>query len=116
MSNSGSSGKTAELLAAQYLQHHGLKLLESNYRCRFGEIDLIMRDSDVLVFIEVRLRNNARFGGAAASITPQKQQKLIRTAEHYLQANGNQACRFDAILLDDLSSSSMQWLRNAFDT
>ena len=61
------SGALAEQLAAQYLQQHGLKLLQSNYSCRFGEIDLILQDGDTHVFTEVRLRSGAAFGGAAAS-------------------------------------------------
>jgi putative endonuclease len=66
-------GVQAEILAAQYLQQRGLKLVTQNYRGRFGEIDLIMQDGASLVFIEVRLRRNANFGGAAASIDPPKQ-------------------------------------------
>lgn len=108
-------GNAAEQLAATYLQQHGLKLLESNYRCRFGEIDLIMRDGKEIVFVEVRLRSNAFFGGAGASITPDKQRKLTRTAEHYLMQHGTTACRFDAILLDTLATARLTWLKNAFE-
>lgn len=109
------NGKTAELLAAAYLQRQGLQLLECNYRCRCGEIDLIMRDGSELVFVEVRLRSSAVFGGAGASITPAKQQKLARTAEHYLQQHGTAPCRFDAVLLDSLAEHDLHWLRNAFE-
>jgi putative endonuclease len=109
-------GQAAEMLAAAYLQQKGLKLLESNYRCRFGEIDLIMRDGKEIVFVEVRLRSNPFFGGAAASITSSKQQKLARTAEHYLLQHGSAPCRFDAVLLDSLTASNLTWLKNAFET
>ena len=108
-------GKSAELMAAAHLQRNGLTLLESNYRCRFGEIDLIMRDADEIVFVEVRLRSNAAFGGAAASITSSKQQKISRTAEHYLQLHGSAACRFDAVLFDALAEDRIHWLKNAFE-
>lgn len=109
-------GREAERLAAKHLQQHGLKLLESNYRCRFGEIDLIMRDGSEIVFVEVRLRTNTAFGGAGASITRAKQQKLSRTADHYLMQHGNAPCRFDAVLLESLSPDNLQWLKNAFDS
>lgn len=109
------AGNAAEKLAAAYLQQKGLKLLESNYRCRFGEIDLIMRDGKETVFVEVRLRSNAFFGGAGASITASKQQKLTRTAEHYLMQHGATPCRFDAVLLDALSNNNLTWLKNAFE-
>lgn len=77
-----------------------------------GEIDLILEDRGTLVFVEVRLRSNAGFGGAAASITARKQDKLIRAAQHYLQQlRVLPACRFDAVLLD---GSRMEWIRDAF--
>lgn len=108
-------GKAAELIAAAHLQSNGLTLLESNYRCRFGEIDLIMRDAEEIVFVEVRLRTNTNFGGAAASITTSKKQKLTRTAEMYLLQHGRAPCRFDAVLLDALAPSNIHWLKNAFE-
>ena len=87
-----------------------------NYRSRFGEIDLIMRDGATLVFIEVRLRRNADFGGAAASIDMRKQQRIIRTAQQYLASLAHTPpCRFDAMLMDDASGRNMQWLKNAFE-
>lgn len=109
------TGSAAERLAAIYLQQQGLTLLESNYRCRFGEIDLIMRDGRETVFVEVRLRTHSAFGGAGASITPAKQQKLARTAEHYLMSHGTTTCRFDAVLMDGLAAERLTWLKNAFE-
>jgi putative endonuclease len=114
--NENNAGLSAEKLAATFLANHGLKLITQNYHCRFGEIDLIMRDAGSLVFIEVRLRSNKSFGSAAASITPQKQQKLILTAQHYLQQHPEKnACRFDVLLMDKLDLSAINWLKNAFD-
>jgi putative endonuclease len=113
--NENNAGLEAEKLAATFLMNHGLKLVVQNYHCRFGEIDLIMTDANTLVFIEVRLRSNSQFGSAANSITPQKQKKLILTAQHYLQQHGQSACRFDAILMSKNNLQSIEWIRNAFD-
>ncbi len=108
-------GAQAERLAAQFLQGRGLKLLQQNYRCRYGEIDLILQDADTLVFAEVRLRKHSNFGGAAASINAAKQGRLIRTAQHYLSTLAHiPPCRFDAVLLDTLENPSPEWIRNAF--
>ena len=82
-------GAQAEQAAAAYLVKRGLQLVEKNYRCRFGEIDLIMRAGVTLVFVEVRSRSSRAFGGAAASIDARKQRKLIAAAQHYLAQLGN---------------------------
>jgi putative endonuclease len=108
-------GALAEQLAAQYLQQQGLKLLQLNYSCRFGEIDLILQDGDTHVFAEVRLRSGAAFGGAAASIDARKQAKLVRTVQHYLSSLPRiPPCRFDAVLLQTTDMNSIEWIRNAF--
>ena len=108
-------GAQAEILAAQFLQHQGLKLLQQNYRCRFGEIDLILQDGDALVFAEVRLRSRSDFGGAAASINAAKQAKLVCAAQHYLATLAHiPPCRFDAVLLQGTDGSGIEWLRDAF--
>jgi len=110
-------GVQAEQLAAQFLQRHGLKLLQKNYSCRYGEIDLILQDGDMLVFAEVRLRSRVDFGGAAASINASKQARLIRTAQHYLATlSRTPPCRFDALLLDTLDSTRLEWIKHAFTT
>ena len=110
----GARGEAAENLAAAYLQRAGLKLVERNYRCRFGEIDLIARDGATLVFVEVRMRSSERFGGAAASITRAKQHKLLRTARHYLAGIARAPqCRFDAMLING-NTNAIEWLKNAF--
>lgn len=109
------SGFQAEHWAVQHLQQQGLKLVVQNYRSRYGEIDIIMQEEEVLVFVEVRLRHNADFGGAAASINLRKQQRIIRTAQQYLSSLKQlPPCRFDAVLIDS-QCERVQWLKNAFD-
>ncbi len=108
-------GAQAEAHAAQFLQRRGLTLLHRNYRCRQGEIDLVMRDGATLVFVEVRLRRRSDFGGAAASIDGAKQGRLIGAAQHYLASLGRTpACRFDAVLLQSADGAGIEWIRNAF--
>lgn len=111
------AGAAAEKIAATFLAQQGLKLVTSNFHCRYGEIDLIMQEGSTLVFVEVRLRTNPSFGSAAASITLKKQQKLIHTAQFYLQQHAlNMPCRFDAVLLGKADMSQIEWVRNAIDT
>ena len=106
-------GDRAEEAAAIFLQQQGLIITGRNYHCRFGEIDLIARDGETLVFVEVRMRNSNAFGGAAASITPGKQAKLLRTARHYLSGCRQlPVCRFDAVLIN--GSHRPEWLKNVF--
>ena len=105
------AGDHAESLVAAYLGRHGLRLLVRNFRCRGGEIDLICRDARTLVFVEVRLRGRADFGGAAASITIAKQRRIILAARHYLAGKADCDCRFDCVLLD---GEQLEWIRNAF--
>lgn len=108
-------GREGEQYAEAYLQGQGLFLVERNYRCRFGEIDLIMREGKIVVFIEVRMRTSQAFGGAASSITPFKQGKLVRTARHYLASlKSFPECRFDVVLLSGAKGERMEWIKNAF--
>jgi putative endonuclease len=112
-----SAGVAAEDLALEFLESRGLKLITRNYRCRFGEIDLVLQDGDTTVFAEVRLRKSENFGGAVASVTTAKQQKLIATAQHYLGARRDlPACRFDVIALDQLDRARVEWIKDAFGT
>lgn len=112
------AGCLAEQLAETYLSRSGLKILARNVRSRWGEIDLIATEGETLVFIEVRLRTDPRYGGAAASISQSKQKRLIRTAEHFLVHGGKLwqgwPCRFDVVLLDRLQISRIEWIRDAF--
>ncbi len=110
------SGKDAERWASNFLRQQGLKPVAENYRCRLGEIDLIMQDEDTLVFVEVRQRSRSDFGGAAASVDSHKQKRLIRAAKYYLaKLHRMPPCRFDVVLMDDDKGSHAQWIRNAFD-
>lgn len=105
--NTLATGQESERLAEQFLQSQGLTLVERNYRCKAGEIDLIMRDDEHLVFVEVRFRKSGRFGSASETIDSRKQQKVIRAAEHYLQARWRgslPACRFDVIAIQGMSN------------
>lgn len=95
-------GAAAELLALQHLQNQGLTLVEKNFNLKQGEIDLIMMDSGVLVFIEVRFRRNSNYGTAAETVTTSKQKKLLLAATIYLQQKGltdRYPCRFDVVAI-----------------
>jgi len=106
------SGRSAEDRALAYLQVQGLVLLERNFRSKRGEIDLVMRDSATLVFVEVRWRASRQFGGAAASISTTKQARLWRCAQLFLQRYPTPlACRFDAVCID---GTVLTWLRHIF--
>ncbi len=108
-------GELAEQLAAQYLQQQGLKLLQTNYRSRFGEIDLILQEGETHVFVEVRLRSNAAYGGATASIDARKQAKLLKTAQFYLsEFKRVPPCRFDVVLMQSIDPNQIEWIKNAF--
>jgi putative endonuclease len=112
--NDTTDGAAAEALAARHLARHGLQVVERNFRVRGGEIDLVCRDGTALVFVEVRLRRNAGFGGAAASITARKRQRLILAARHYLAGRPDTPCRFDCVLLSGLGDKDIEWVRDAF--
>ncbi|MBI3228698.1 MAG: YraN family protein [Burkholderiales bacterium] len=103
-------GQAGEDAALAYLQQRGLVLLERNFRCKAGEIDLIMRDGAQLIFVEVRLRASAKFGGASASVTPAKQRRLLLTAQYYLQRHSPlPRCRFDLIAIE---AGQIFWLQD----
>jgi putative endonuclease len=109
-------GRIAEEQALAYLVAQGLKPVTQNYNCKLGEIDLIMRDRDYLVFIEVRARVSANFGGGIGSITYAKRQKIIKSASHYMLTHKVQdkwAMRFDVISIDG-KSASITWIKDAF--
>ena len=105
-----SLGRDAEARALAFLEQQGLILIEKNFRCRTGEIDLIMRDAHMLIFVEVRSRKDRRFGGAAASVGPMKQQRLWRSAAFYLlRFRKPPLCRFDLVAID---GDDLQWMKN----
>lgn len=115
-----SAGERAEALALEHLQQHGMALVCRNYRvargphARGGEIDLILRERDgTLVFVEVRSRAATTFGGALASVTAPKQQRIVLAARHYLARLGHMPpCRFDVVAIE---GNRVQWVRAAFD-
>ena len=109
----GVAGARAEALAAAFLVARGLAIVERNFRCRRGEIDLIARDGETLVFVEVRLRTRRDFGDAAASITAAKRARIAAAALYYLaRLARTPPCRFDAVLLDALDSPRIEWLQD----
>ncbi|MEE9310259.1 MAG: YraN family protein [Cocleimonas sp.] len=108
------SGNDAEQQACKHLQSHGLKLIEKNFSTKAGEVDLIMQDNEALVFVEVRYRKNADFGGAAASVTPKKQQRIIKAALAYQQKYAPQSSmRFDVVAIEG-DNRELDWIQNAF--
>jgi putative endonuclease len=115
-------GEDAEAACCKYLKSQGLKPVITNFSCRHGEIDIIMLDKKMLVFVEVRFRKNNNFGGGLESITPTKQQKLRRTAELYLQQNSQyENARFDVVSMSKNNQTSnnkqqysFDWISNAF--
>ena len=107
-------GEPAENLAASFLEREGLEILERNYRCKAGEIDLIAQNGKTLVFVEVRARTSKKFGGAAESITASKRARVIRAAKYYLVRHKiDKACRFDVVLVSG-NDQRVEWLSGAF--
>jgi len=103
-------------MALAFLQAQGLRLLAQNWRCRGGELDLVLLDKDSVVFVEVRYRHSNRFGGAAQSVDGRKQRKLARSAQQFLQqhpALEKKNCRFDVVALGE--AFRPQWIQNAFE-
>ena len=106
-------GARAEDLCAGLLRAAGLRILERNWRCRLGEIDLIAEERGMLVFAEVRMRSGPGFGGAGESVTAAKRQRLLAAARLYLTRRPDVLCRFDVFLVDG-ASVHVQWIRDAF--
>ena len=113
------AGAVFEQRACEALQQAGLVLLERNFNTRHGELDLVMRHGDTVVFVEVRHRLRASHGGAIASVTDAKQAKLISAARLWLAmrpTHAHRPCRFDVICYDGPADSArMSWYRNAFE-
>lgn len=107
-------GAKAETIAQKHLESQGLTFIERNFRCRQGEIDLIMQDQQTLVFVEVRFRKSKQYGSAIESVTPAKQKKIITATQLYLQnqkRGDNQAIRFDVV---GVEKDNIEWIKNAF--
>ena len=112
-------GIATEEFAKQYLIQQGLIFIDKNVHCRQGEIDLVMKDDDTLVFVEVKYRKNNHFGGAISAISQSKQKKIKHCVAFFLhKANLNEyntPCRFDVIALEgDIKQPQVTWLKNAF--
>ena len=108
-------GTAYEKMAGEYLKTQGYEILQYNFRCRMGEIDIIAKDHGYLVFIEVKYRNTAVSGSALTAVTPAKQRVISRVAEYFLTAeyhNVDLLCRFDVIGID---GAQFTWIKNAFD-
>jgi putative endonuclease len=107
-------GAVAEEAAARLLAQRGFRLLERNFTCRGGEIDLVCADGPVLVFVEVRARSSTRHGSAAETISPEKRRRIIRAARVYLLARklGDPPCRFDVVVMD---KGELRHIPDAFD-
>jgi putative endonuclease len=112
------TGKKGESIAARLLRKKGYQILEQNYRTRLGEIDIIARDRNTLVFVEVKARSSNRFGHPKSAITPQKQRKISMVALHYLKITNQMRskARFDVIAISSThTSQKVELIRNAFD-
>jgi putative endonuclease len=114
MTNMRERGNYFENQALQYLKRHGLKLLQRNFCCSLGEIDLIMLEQNILVFVEVRYRQNQSYGPAVETISYHKQQKIQKAAHYFLLTHKiyqKNYCRFDSVTID---GEKMKWTKNAF--
>ena len=111
-------GNQLEAFACQQLENAGCKIIEANFSCKLGEIDLIVRDQQALVFVEVRYRKSIVYGGASASVDSRKQNKLIKTANFYLQKHNltnKESCRFDVVALQGSPERlEFNWIKDAF--
>jgi len=116
MATTSSIGQRAETLARRYLEHRGLTLVQTNFRTRRGEIDLIMRDGECWVFVEVRYRAASGFGRAVDTIDRRKQSRIVACAEYFLQQqSGDAPARFDVICIDRCKGAiDIDWIRDAF--
>jgi len=112
------SGRIAEELARRYLIDRGLKTVTANYRCRYGELDLVMRDKTLLIVVEIRYRHRSTYGGPLASISPAKRRKMAVTTQHFIQkypAYRNAPVRFDVVgLSGTLHAPDIHWIAGAF--
>jgi putative endonuclease len=119
VSRSGSpEGAAWERAAQRELERAGLRLRAANVRYRFGELDLVMDEGEVLVFVEVRYRRGQDFGGGAASVDARTRLRLARAASAFLAATpalARRACRFDVVAITgDAAAPRFDWIRNAF--
>jgi len=117
LATSGALGERAERYARSWLARHGLRPIAENFRCRGGEIDLVMLDQGCLTFVEVRYRRSGRFSAPAATVDARKQRKLLRTAAMFLgryKQYANYTMRFDVLAITGDRSPNVRWIRDAF--
>jgi putative endonuclease len=112
-------GRLAEDRALDFLKNQGLLILVRNYRSAQGEIDLIMRDKDTTVFVEVRARTHNKVLHAIETIDQRKQNRIVRTSQHYLQhaeKNSSRYYRYDVVCIcGTIDNANIEWIKNAFD-
>ena len=115
--NTRQTGKRYENIALSYLKKAGLKHIASNVNYPVGELDLIMQENNIWVFIEVRFRRSAQFGGAILSVTPKKQQRILQAALHWFADNNlsieQESCRFDIFAI---TGNQVEWIENAIES
>lgn len=106
-------GKQGESRAARFLRSRGYHIVELNFRCKMGELDMIARDGETLVFVEVRTRSSARYGRASESVTATKRRRIARLAQFYLMTRkpAFDTCRFDVV---DITAGDVVLIRDAF--
>lgn len=121
MSERQRQGQAAEGWALTHLEEHGLRLVARNWRCRLGELDLVMLDGDTLVFVEVRYRRHSAWGGAEGSVDARKRARVSAAAQVFLQQQarwGQCPCRFDVVAIapaEPNAAARLNWIRSAFD-
>lgn len=121
--NTREQGNQLEDFAVNQLIKSGCKIIQRNFQCKLGEIDIIAMDGNILIFVEVRYRKQQTYGGAMLSVDQKKQRKIINTANFYLQKNqltNKKVCRFDVFAIQgkiqsDLSKPDYNWIKQAFD-
>lgn len=109
------AGARAEALCERLLARSGLRVLARNWRCRFGEIDLIAEEQGTVVFVEVRYRSGSAYGGAGESITAAKRARIAAAARAWLAERPETPCRFDVLLLESAAGERIRWIRDAFE-
>ena len=114
------AGEEAETVARRYLEREGLSLIATNYRCRHGELDLVMHENGQIVFAEIRYRQSARIVTPIDTVDRKKRGRIAAAAKHFLQRNrnyGDNSIRFDVLgITGSLDKPRIEWIRNAFST
>lgn len=120
MSKRSERGAYWETFASNHLSAQGLEIIARGYRCRLGELDIVCRDGDALVIVEVRARSTGAYTTALDSISRRKRQRIVNAARHFLMRHPHwfhRPLRFDVVAIDavDTDQPRLSWVRNAFD-